>query len=75
MRAELHGPDGRHIVLEANNLDLDAFIERAEHLYRAVTGAPAAAPIGFSIPTERTAPEAPPVAEKADPTIDAGVAR
>lgn len=65
MRAEIHGPDGRHIILDVKGDDLGALVDHAEVLYRLIDG-PTAAPIGFSAPSERAAE--PVDADEADPT-------
>jgi hypothetical protein len=49
VRAEIHGPDGRHIILDVKGDDPGALVEHAETLWRLIDGPPAPGrAIGFS---------------------------
>lgn len=66
MRAEIHGPDGRHIVLDVKGADLGALVDHAERLYRLTDGPVVQVKAaGFAI--ERKAPSADGIDGQAQP--------
>lgn len=56
MRAEIHGADGRHAILDADGTDLDTLVEHAERLFRAASS-PGRPPAAAGFVAERAAPD------------------